>query len=56
MEYEKTIKCKDCNIRSRLESNCYFDEKGYGYSTKIFRCPHCGKLQIVKYYIDEWAK
>ena len=42
--------CSGCGIE--LTSNDYvtkWDEKGYGYSTKLRICPECGKvLEIVR--------
>ena len=46
--------CSGCGIE--LTSNNYvtkWDEKGYGYSTKLRICPECGKvLEIVGYTFD----
>lgn len=30
----------------------WFDEHGLGYSTKLCRCPYCGKIVILKYIED----
>ena len=30
----------------------WFDDKGYGYSTKLCRCPYCGQINILKHIED----
>ncbi len=30
-----------------------WDESGYGYSTKLLKCPQCGIIYILKYIEDE---
>jgi hypothetical protein len=31
---------------------CWFDEKGYGYSTKLCKCKNCGCINVVKHIED----
>lgn len=31
-----------------------WDEKGYGYSTKLGVCPGCGKVVILEIIEDRW--
>lgn len=31
---------------------CWFDEKGYGYSTKLTHCKNCGCVNVVKHTED----
>lgn len=47
------IKCIQC--REKYESTdelIYWDDKGYGYSTKLSRCPHCRQLNIIRHEKD----
>ena len=34
----------------------FFDDHGYGYSTKLVKCKCCGKINIVRYYQDRAMK
>lgn len=47
----KKLKCSNCNSVCGQE-NIFFDHRGYGYSAKLLKCPECGKITILKYYID----
>lgn len=48
------IKCQKCKqIFKFHQKDTYWDEKGYGYSTKLVRCNKCNALNILKYSIDE---
>ena len=31
---------------------CWWDEKGYGYSTKLCKCKNCGTINVVKHSED----
>lgn len=44
--------CSSCGGFKVQPENVWFDEKGYGYSTKLTKCPHCGKVVILKYQED----
>ncbi len=45
--------CRSCNCSVKLfPKRIIWDEKGYGYSTKLFKCPFCNQLNIIKYYED----
>ena len=46
------VSCKSCGEFKVQPENVWFDEHGYGYSTKLTRCPHCGKVVVVKYIED----
>ena len=51
------ILCNGCNqLIEQNNKNIFFDNHGYGYSTKLIRCEHCGKINIVKYFIDKDIK
>ena len=30
-----------------------WDESGYGYSTKLVKCPECGQINIIGYVEDD---
>lgn len=50
---ESYINCKNCHSYSVVKNtDCWFDDKGFGYSTKLCKCPECGKLVIVGYEED----
>lgn len=44
--------CSSCGGFKVQPENIWFDNKGYGYSTKFTRCPHCGQIIILKYFED----
>ena len=44
--------CNSCGGFKIQPENVWFDEKGFGYSTKLTRCPHCGKIVILKHIED----
>ena len=46
------ICCTHCGYEYQEESNVKWDENGYGYSTKLFVCPKCGKILVVEYIED----
>ena len=51
------IKCIQCQESYNIEeSECWWDEGGYGYSTHLSRCPYCQQINIIKYKNDEWLK
>lgn len=46
-------KCSKCNENFVYFPNeVFWDEHGFGYSTKLTHCPYCGQLNILKYYED----
>lgn len=48
-----TYQCPYCNSKYGEQADAIiWDEHGYGYSTKMCRCPHCGKINSFKYYED----
>lgn len=49
--------CKKCGQSfSYKKANTYFDDKGYGYSTRLIDCPHCNTINVLKYYEDRAMK
>ena len=41
--------CKKCNSSFIFKSDeCWWDDHGYSYSTKLTRCPHCNSIVVVK--------
>lgn len=44
--------CNKCGGFKVQPENVWFDEHGYGYSTKLCRCPHCGRVVILKHIED----
>ena len=52
----KKITCIQCgNQIDYDDQDCFWDDHGYGYSTKLVRC-ECGQLNIVKYKMDKWLE
>ena len=46
--------CKKCKTDFvYFPQEVYFDDNGYGYSTKLVKCPYCGQINVVKYYEDK---
>lgn len=50
--------CDKCNhtVRYKKSKNEFWDDTGYMYSTKYFRCPNCGCLNVISYEEDSWIK
>lgn len=47
--------CKKCGRLIKYENtDTYWDESGYGYSTKLVDCKECGKPNVLKYEEDSW--
>ena len=52
---KKIIECKKCAHSIDLNLiNAFWDETGYGYSTKLCVCPECGSYVVIKYEEDNW--
>lgn len=48
------IVCIQCGKKISVDKNDgWWNDSGYGYSTKLTKCPDCGQLNIVKYQIDD---
>lgn len=48
------IICTKCdNISDYGPEDVHWDYSGYGYDTKYSICPNCGRINIIKYIIDE---
>lgn len=47
-------KCKKCKTIFNFDlDDAYWDEKGYGYSTKLVRCKNCGCPNVIKHITDQ---
>ena len=45
--------CKKCNENFVwFPNDAWFDESGYGYSTKLVRCTHCNTINVIGYIED----
>lgn len=45
--------CRKCEqIFHYQTTDCFWDDQGYGYSTKLVRCPECGQIQILEHVED----
>lgn len=44
--------CNKCGGFKVQPENIWFDERGTGYSTRLTKCPHCGKVVILGYKED----
>ena len=45
--------CKSCKSDFIYEPDAiWFDEQGYGYSTKLTKCPYCSKIVVLKHVED----
>ena len=55
-DYDEKLKssmlCNSCKKFIVQPENIWFYEQGYGYSTRLTNCPHCGKLIILGYIED----
>ena len=51
-ELKDSAVCSSCGGFKVKPENIWFDEQGYGYSTKLTKCPHCGKIIILGYKED----
>ena len=49
--------CKKCGeVFTYLHNQTYFDDTGYGYSTRLIKCPHCNTPNVLKHYEDRAMK
>lgn len=56
-EIEEEAKCYKCGRLFFYEdTDTFWDESGYGYSTKLVKCPYCGEYHVIKYEEDSWLK
>ena len=52
-DQQEVLICRRClKITVPSKNNIIWDEHGYGYSTKLCKCDHCGKLHVLEYYED----
>lgn len=48
------IQCKKCKKKYHYNlEDIEYDFTGYGYITKLIRCPYCKKVKIVEYIEDK---
>lgn len=53
----KTIECSSCHEEYMYDSTeVFYDDHGYGYSTKLVKCKYCGKINIIRYFDDRAMK
>ena len=51
----KFVVCKKCNqLMKYEETETWWDESGYCYSTKLVECKTCGTPIVLKYEEDSW--
>ena len=51
------VKCSSCCKTNTYDnSEVFYDDHGYGYSTKLVKCKSCGRINIVRYYQDRAMK
>ena len=48
--------CGNCGDFIYENTEIYFDENGYGYSTKLVKCPSCGRPVVIGHYEDRAMK
>lgn len=49
-------RCWKCHEIFQYENkDTYIDSRGSNYDAKIAKCPHCGSLNVVRYY-TEWNR
>lgn len=44
--------CSSCGEFEVQPETVWFDEHGYGYSTKLSHCPYCERIVVVKHIED----
>ena len=53
MQEEHNIYCIKCRTKHIIKpEQTFWDEHGYGYSTKLCKCPTCNNIIILEYYED----
>lgn len=53
LDSQNVGRCNSCeSVFVYSQDNTWFDENGYSYSTKLTKCPKCGKIVILKYIED----
>lgn len=52
-DLEEIVVCRNCNQAIQYKNeDTFWDERGYGYSIKLVRCPKCGHISVIKYVED----
>ena len=50
---EKYGHCKSCDSTFKYQpEDMWFDNRGFGYSTRLTRCPFCNKIVVLEYMED----
>lgn len=50
---QNSCKCKKCGKSFIFKpDDIWWDEKGFGYSTKLTKCKKCGCINVVKHIED----
>ena len=50
-------RCAKCSeIFVYKPEDTWFDDKGYGYSTKLCKCKYCGQINVIKHFEDRAMK
>lgn len=51
------LDCKKCKSNFIYhQQEVFFDDKGFGYSTKLVKCPECGCINVIQYIEDRAIK
>lgn len=54
LERGVVVKCKKCGSQITVTDDVtYWDEKGFGYSTKLINCPICNCPNVIEYIEDK---
>lgn len=50
--------CAKCGkiIKYNYKKDTYFDNSGYGYSTRLVKCPECNTPNVLTHYEDRAMK
>jgi predicted RNA-binding Zn-ribbon protein involved in translation (DUF1610 family) len=55
LDNQNVGRCNSCSsVFTYTSYDTWFDENGYSYSTKLTKCPECGKIVILKYIEDSY--
>lgn len=46
------MRCQKCNAWLK-EEDFFWDESGFGYSTKLVKCRECGAITVIKIIEDK---
>lgn len=51
-ELKQSAVCESCGGFKVQPENVWFDEHGYGYATKLTKCPYCNRIIVLKHIED----